>query len=295
VVSFDTIGATLREYPDPNQCAERLVQLALRGGGPDNITVIVADVTDQDIVESVPIVGGAAARDRGMATSADQSMSSARGAALSSPRPATPAPPEPADDGHDAQPRARRHPVRNLLVLVVLLGALGGLLWYGWRYTQSQYYVGATNDGAVVIFRGVPGKVAWLNLSSVHERSDLRLSDLTPVAQNNVKRGIPADNESEARRTLDELRDPNNPANRQQDSTCQSSPGPAPSGSPGSPGSPGVAASAPSGSAAPGAASSVGVTSGSGAPGSPVSPAPSAGGSAQPDASATTSSSATPC
>src|SRR5262249_22461109 len=61
VVRFETIEENLREYADPNQCAERLVQLALRGGGPDNITVIVADVTDEDIVEATPIVGGAAA------------------------------------------------------------------------------------------------------------------------------------------------------------------------------------------------------------------------------------------
>ena len=51
----------MREYADPDECAERLVQLALRGGGPDNITVIVADVTDADIVEGRPVVGGAAA------------------------------------------------------------------------------------------------------------------------------------------------------------------------------------------------------------------------------------------
>ncbi|MER5459073.1 hypothetical protein ABT008_30360, partial [Micromonospora sp. NPDC002389] len=32
----------------------RLVQLALRGGGPDNITVIIADATDRDIVAAPP-------------------------------------------------------------------------------------------------------------------------------------------------------------------------------------------------------------------------------------------------
>ena len=33
---------------DPQVCAERLLDLALRGGGPDNITVIVADLTAGD-------------------------------------------------------------------------------------------------------------------------------------------------------------------------------------------------------------------------------------------------------
>ncbi|MDI5939113.1 protein phosphatase 2C domain-containing protein, partial [Micromonospora sp. DH15] len=96
VVSAETIADTMREYTDPQQCVERLVQLALRGGGPDNITVIIADATDRDIVEASPIVGGAAARDRGMATSADVSTPAARASALSAPRP--PAPEEPADD-----------------------------------------------------------------------------------------------------------------------------------------------------------------------------------------------------
>src|SRR5512142_1186798 len=122
VVSFETIGATLREYADPNQCAERLVQLALRGGGPDNITVIVADVTNDNIVEESPIVGGAAARDRGMATSADQSMSSARGAALITPRPPAPETSQPDGDRPEDSRRPQRHPVRTTLLLLVLLG-----------------------------------------------------------------------------------------------------------------------------------------------------------------------------
>jgi protein phosphatase len=244
VVSFDTIAGTLREYADPNQCAERLVQLALRGGGPDNITVIVADVTDDNIVEESPIVGGAAARDRGMATSADQSMSSARGAATAPPRPAAPDTDDHTPVGRDDDDRPRRHPVRTALLLLVLLGLLGGGLWGGWRYTQTRYYVGATSDGTVAIFQGVPGRVAWVDLSTVHERSDLHLSDLTPVAQGNIKEGILARSESDARRKLDELRDPNNPANRQHNQQCPSgSPSESPSGSSESASIPGTGAS----------------------------------------------------
>jgi len=63
VVSQETIAQTLREYAEPQQCVERLIALALRGGGPDNITVIVADASDADIVEEAPVVGGAAARE----------------------------------------------------------------------------------------------------------------------------------------------------------------------------------------------------------------------------------------
>ncbi|GAA2626876.1 protein phosphatase 2C domain-containing protein [Dactylosporangium fulvum] len=221
VVSAETIEATLREYVDPNQCASRLVELALRGGGPDNITVIVADVTDEDIVEERPIVGGAAAQDRGMATSADQSMSSARGAALAAPRPPVPESEEEqraansAQASRDDSERSRRHPVRTAVLLVVLLGLLGGGLWYGWSVTQSRYYVGTTDDGTVAIFKGVPGKIAWIKLSEVYESSELKVDDLTPAAQGTVKQGIQADNLQEAKNKLAALQDPSNPSRKQ--------------------------------------------------------------------------------
>ncbi|WP_345629294.1 PP2C family protein-serine/threonine phosphatase [Rugosimonospora acidiphila] len=44
VVEDGQIGFTLRTVPDRDECARELVRLALDGGGPDNITVVVADV-----------------------------------------------------------------------------------------------------------------------------------------------------------------------------------------------------------------------------------------------------------
>ncbi|SBT53495.1 PP2C family protein-serine/threonine phosphatase [Micromonospora narathiwatensis] len=210
VVSADTIADTMREYGDPQQCVERLVQLALRGGGPDNITVIIADATDQDIVEATPIVGGAAARDRGMATSADVSTPAARASALSAPRPA--APEEPVDR-EDEPERGRHRPLRTAAMLLALLVILGGGVFGGWSYTQRQYYVGATEDGQLAVFRGVPGQIAGLDLSSVHSRSTAKLDDLTLAAQEQVKQGIQAKSEPDAERRLAELTidDPTNP------------------------------------------------------------------------------------
>ncbi|MFC4149182.1 PP2C family serine/threonine-protein phosphatase [Micromonospora mangrovi] len=232
VVSADTIGDTLREYPDPQQCVERLVQLALRGGGPDNITVIIADATDQDIVEASPIVGGAAARDRGMATSADVSTPAARASALNAPRP--PAPEEPADK--DDEPERRRRPLRTVAMMLALLVILGGGLFAGWSYTQRQYYVGATDEGRLAVFRGVPGQVAGLDLSSVHSTSDAKLDDLTLAAQEQVKQGIQARSEPDAQRRLAELTS-DDPANPNLKPVCPPSPTatpppPAPTGTP---------------------------------------------------------------
>jgi protein phosphatase len=211
VVSAETIGQTMREIADPQACVERLVQLALRGGGPDNITVVIADAIDTDIMEQAPIVGGAAAIDRGNTTVADASTSAARAAALQAPRPAQPVQPE--NDGYDREPEPAGHPVRTSLLVVVLLAVLGGGLWLGYRYTQDQYYVGATDAGQIAIFRGVPGQIAGLDLSKVNETSPARLTDLTAVAQERVKQGIHAESRSEAAQTLSELTadNPSNP------------------------------------------------------------------------------------
>jgi protein phosphatase len=44
VVEDAAIGQALRDHPDPEDSARELVRLALLGGGPDNITVVIADV-----------------------------------------------------------------------------------------------------------------------------------------------------------------------------------------------------------------------------------------------------------
>jgi len=210
VVSSETIGECMRGIADPQECVERLVQLALRGGGPDNITVVIADATDADIVEQAPIVGGAAASDRGNTTVADSSSAAARAAALREPT----RPPQPEGAAYEREdPEPRRHPVRTGMLVLLLLAVLGGGLFLGWRYTQDQYYVGATEAGQLAIFRGVPGQIAGLDLSSVNETSTARLDDLTAVAQDRVKQGIQADSRPDAQRRLAELTSdvPSNP------------------------------------------------------------------------------------
>jgi PPM family protein phosphatase len=49
VVSADTMGAVLLANESPQDAVDELVDLALRGGGPDNITCVVADVVDESV------------------------------------------------------------------------------------------------------------------------------------------------------------------------------------------------------------------------------------------------------
>src|SRR5579875_3721105 len=61
-VSDETIREAL-QIPDVSESAERLIELALRGGGPDNVTVVVADVVDNDYGQTQPILAGAVSGD----------------------------------------------------------------------------------------------------------------------------------------------------------------------------------------------------------------------------------------
>jgi protein phosphatase len=205
VVSAETIAQSLREYVDPSQCVDRLVQLALRSGGPDNVTVIIADVSDEDIVEQRPVVGGAAARDRGMVSTVEESTPASRASALHAPRAAVP---ETVDE--EATERPRRHPVRTAVLLVILLGLLGGGTWYGWTWTQTQYYVGATPEGLVAVYQGIPGQIAGLHLSRVDHTEKTHLNELTKIAQDRVKQGISASSLTDAEQKYHELINPVN-------------------------------------------------------------------------------------
>ena len=49
-VSQETLAETLAAYADPQQAVDALIELALRAGGPDNITCIVADTLDDGAI-----------------------------------------------------------------------------------------------------------------------------------------------------------------------------------------------------------------------------------------------------
>ena len=203
-VSEETLAETLRTAADPTSACEQLVELALRAGGPDNVSVIVADVVDTDTaVEDAPIVGGAAADlDGGGADdeSLDDDTPAARAAALSR----DPDVDNDTDSDSDSPQRRGRLPlVIGLVVLLVIAAGVGT-----WLYARSQYYVGATRgaDPTVGVYRGVSGSVLGIDLASLDERTDLPVSALPDFEQTHVRNGIDASSRSDARRIVESLR-----------------------------------------------------------------------------------------
>jgi serine/threonine protein phosphatase PrpC len=195
VVSHETLAEAMH-IADPQQCADRMIELALKGGGPDNVTVIIADVVDVDFGEDAPIVGGAAGDGSDDHNPPPDSPAS-RARALNPP------PPPPQQVGPPPRvtpPKSKRRKLlRSLLivaaVLVILAGGAFGTRWW----VLKQYYVGVGPTNEVSIYNGVQGSILGIRLSHFVEGScppgspgceRLMISDLRQGAQYTVKNGI---------------------------------------------------------------------------------------------------------
>ncbi|WP_282948630.1 Stp1/IreP family PP2C-type Ser/Thr phosphatase [Cellulomonas endometrii] len=213
-VSGETIARTLHELPDVDTCAERLVQLALRAGGGDNVTVVVADVLELDQVRdgagptTNAVVVGSAAISRNRPTSAHDGPAAraaelSRQAAASTPGGGVPAVDEDEDDAAERRDRRRRR-TRALVLTVLAVLVLGAGAFGFYRWTQTQYYVGV--DGEVVaIYRGIPQTIGPIGLSDVVETTDVAVDDLPVFVRERVEQTIHTASLADARERVDAL------------------------------------------------------------------------------------------
>ncbi len=135
-VSHETILEAL-QIPDVAESADRLIELALRGGGPDNVTVVVADVVDHDYGgQTQPILAGAVSGDDDHV--APPNTAAGRASAIN-PRPnvAKRVVPEP-----EPPPKPRSRKRLFIAAALVLLLVLAGLA-VGRQIIRSNYYVSA--------------------------------------------------------------------------------------------------------------------------------------------------------
>ena len=210
VISDETLRDTLAGMPDPDAATRQLIDLAIRGGGPDNITCIVADVVDSATTRPTltPIMAGAAANgtdphSQAPGTNPFAALTGAggrgRGASQTAPQPVLTdddiaavngsGPATAAKGGHraarsrnrDNREGRRRHWPIVTTTLVVLVAVLVGGGYVAYRYTQDQYYVAADKSGEVVIYQGVNQSVAGISLSHPHTHTGIMLGQVSTV------------------------------------------------------------------------------------------------------------------
>ncbi|WP_369234574.1 Stp1/IreP family PP2C-type Ser/Thr phosphatase [Streptomyces sp. R21] len=233
VVSHQTMEDTLASYQGPQETVQNLIELALRGGGPDNITVIVADVLDIDSgdtlaaqISDTPVVVGAVAENQHQIHD-NGAMQTPAGRASSLGRPVPGqgggggefGPPGSGDttgyvpagnfgaysDEDFVKPGGGRKWLKRSLYIALGLAVIGGGLYGGYRWTQTQYYVGAKGEH-VALYRGISQDLAWVSLSKVEkDHPEIELKYLPPYQQNQVKATIAEGGLGDAQKKVDEL------------------------------------------------------------------------------------------
>ena len=176
-----------------DRAASTLVTAALDAGSTDNVTVVVAEVVEGPVDpadEQEPILVGAAAHPlrptgrqgrlrRLLAEPIDPEL------ARYAPRP----------------PRGRRL-LRFGVILAVLVLLAIGVLYGGYRWTQTQYYVGADQNGYVTSYRGIPGSLFGHRLNTALWHSRLKVSSLGEVDQAAVRDSQSAGSAAQARANI---------------------------------------------------------------------------------------------
>jgi PPM family protein phosphatase len=198
VVTAETIHHAMSTLAEPEQVVRQLIDLANRGGGPDNITCVVADVIELESTNWAPdgpIIAGAAQSARQPQAEPPGAMAgdspAHRAAAIRETRPQpavaldTPPPPQAEVQPQIAPQRLRRRWTWLIAVVGVFILLVAGGAYFGYRTVQDQYYV-APDGGSVAIYQGMHGKVLGFNMSKLKQKSDLLISDLTPSAQHDV-------------------------------------------------------------------------------------------------------------
>ncbi len=193
----------------PQAAAAQLTQLALDAGSTDNITVIVGDVAEEadaageEPADAEPLLVGAASSQRPsplamLRTFTHRDVSQSDEMLLDDP-----------DIDPEELRYAPREPRRFVwlkrgalaAVLILVLCAAG---WYGYRWTQQQYYVGAAGEN-VAIYQGVETSLPGLQMHHVYERQDILLSRLPEFRRGQVIDGLPARDLDDARHIVSEL------------------------------------------------------------------------------------------
>ncbi|GAB3228717.1 hypothetical protein GCM10027447_21260 [Glycomyces halotolerans] len=201
-VSDADIALTLQSAATPIEAVESLVTQALEAGAPDNVTVLIADVVEEDPGEQAPVIAGAAADAR-----LAESDTAVLPALKRREEPEEETRDDPGDEAAD-EPRRRGRAGRVWrtvlgVFLVLLLVAAGGVWWL-----RTQYFIGVSEGGNISVFRGMPVEVAGVRAAWLEVESERAARDAVEEVRRDLDEGIVADGLDRAQAELAELVDP---------------------------------------------------------------------------------------
>ena len=211
----DATIATHLAKPDLDEAMDGLVKAAYAGGGADNITIVLADVVEQDdeLDAGTPAVIGAALTteipevpEAGVDLGDDEDDEPEDETRI----PRAPAPvvidPETMESLRYAPTLVkRRRWIAPVVSTLLIVAALVGIGFGGAAYAKTQYYVGADAD-KVAIYNGVPGQLLGVKFQRKTEDTGIPVADLPPFYQSRVRNNISASDLDGARATVSELR-----------------------------------------------------------------------------------------
>jgi PPM family protein phosphatase len=198
------------------EATDLLVGEALEFGAPDNVTVVLVDVLDaKDEIEVSPartFVGSAASE------VVIEERKGRRILRILNPmtliemlqKPEDPTSFAPESEEllekilKETKGRIRARRLRQIATYLLIVAAATYGLFLAYEYTQTRYFVG-TNDGVVVIYKGIKEELGPFKFSTVYEVSNITLDSLTDFQREALERSIGTENLEDARRVLDQL------------------------------------------------------------------------------------------
>lgn len=222
------------------ETVDDLVETTLSHGSPDNVTIIVFEVADDSDPSTAPVVPDSAepAPDTGQINIAREGDLEASAALIrhdmaqrahvlvGAAQLATVAGQIPVVTQRSAEKRAaailthkapvtdadtepnhtQRPPARWLMPAVFGLGALilASVLWFGYVWTQTQYFVGSYNSN-VAIFKGVSQDLGPIKLSHVDTVTNIPLEALPEYSRQRIESSLAARDLAHAQTIVNEL------------------------------------------------------------------------------------------
>ncbi|MBW3659269.1 MAG: Stp1/IreP family PP2C-type Ser/Thr phosphatase [Actinobacteria bacterium] len=204
VVPDERIAETLKRFPDLDEAANTLIDMANEGGGPDNITVLLlrydetatgpasrsggdtGELAEQQPQDPVRVDSSGNGSDGDWAARLGRFGNLGRGGG------------GPRDDRDEGGGRGRVV-LASLVALAVFLALVGA---GGWWLLSRSYFVGLDGEN-VVIYQGIPTDLGPIDLSWVSEPTDIDVDDVSDFFVDDLESGLAAVDLEDARRIVD--------------------------------------------------------------------------------------------